>query len=90
MTLLEAMSIGKPCVVTDAGGNPEIVTHNINGLVTPNNNASAFASSIISLANDRSLISSMAEKSRQRFIEQFSAASMTSQFQRLYEQVITQ
>lgn len=87
MTLLEAMSIGKPCVVTNAGGNPEIIEHQINGLVTTNDDANAFAAAITTLAHNPDLRKSMSEQSRQRFEQKFSATSMVQQFQHLYQQV---
>ena len=87
MTLLEAMSIGKPCVVTNAGGNPEIIEHQMNGLVTQNDDANAFAAAITTLAHDPDLRKSMSELSRQRFEQYFSATSMVHQFQHLYQQV---
>jgi len=87
MTLLEAMSIGKPCVVTDAGGNPEIIKHGINGMVTPNDNANAFAKGIETIATDTSLKESMAKKAHQIFEEKFSAASMVAQFHSLYQKI---
>ncbi|MCF6324173.1 MAG: glycosyltransferase [Gammaproteobacteria bacterium] len=87
MTLLEAMSIGKPCVVTDAGGNPEIIKHGINGLVTPNDNANAFANGIVIIATDTSSKESMAKKAYQIFEEKFSATSMVAQFHSLYKKI---
>lgn len=87
MTLLEAMSIGKPCVVTKAGGNPEIIEHQINGLVTRNDDANAFAAAITTLAHNPDLRKSMSEQSRQRFEKKFSATSMVYLFQHLYQQV---
>ena len=87
MTLLEAMSVGKPCLVTDAGGNPEIIEHMKNGLVTPNDNANAFATSITTLANDPQLAESMAKSSLERFEQKFSANSMTNHFQNLYRKI---
>jgi len=89
MTLLEAMSISKPCIVTDAGGNPEIITHRVNGLVTPNDDADAFAAAIIKLANDFELRKGFALQSRERFKHKFSANSMVSQFQKLYQKITT-
>ena len=47
MTLLEALSLGKRCVVTDVGGNPEVVEHGFNGFVTPSGDADAFARAIL-------------------------------------------
>ena len=90
MTLLEAMSIGKPCVVTDAGGNPEIIKHNGNGLVTDNDNAGEFSDAIIILANDQILVNNMSNKSRQLFGGKFSADIMAQHFQRLYQRVTLQ
>jgi len=87
MTLLEAMSIGKPCVVTDAGGNPEIIEHKVNGLVTANDDAAAFAEGIITIASDISSQQSMARNARQIFEDKFSATSMVADFQSLYQKI---
>ncbi len=87
MTLLEAMSIGKPCVVTDAGGNPEIIAHRVNGLVTPNDDADAFAAAIITLLNDIELKESMTVQSLKRFEHRFSVHLMVNQFQSLYQDI---
>ncbi len=87
MTLLEAMSIGKPCVVTNAGGNPEIIEHQVNGLITANDDANAFAEAIAYIASDQKLKEDMAVQSRQRFERRFSANSMIHQFQTLYQKI---
>jgi glycosyltransferase involved in cell wall biosynthesis len=47
MTLLEAMALSKPCVVTDAGGNKEVVLDNVTGKVSRNNDANDFAKNVI-------------------------------------------
>lgn len=87
MTLLEAMSISKPCVVTDAGGNPEIIENKTNGLVTPNDEAEAFANAIIAIAKDPSLKERMGSESFNRFGKLFSAKAMVDQFQELYSTI---
>lgn len=87
MTLLEAMSIGKPCVVTDAGGNAEIIKQQINGLVTPNNDGNLFADAIITISKDSRLRECMGSKSRKRFQQQFSADAMVDKFQVLYKKI---
>lgn len=84
MTLLEAMSIGKPCVVTDAGGNPEIIQDQINGLVSENNNAQAFAKSIITLINTPDKMAEIHKANLNRFNQLFSSKSMCEQYQTLY------
>lgn len=84
MTLLEAMSISKPCVVTDAGGNPEIIVNQQNGLVTPNDDAESFAQAMLVLAKDKRLCESMAITSLQRYLNFFSQEKMNKDFERCY------
>ncbi|MDO6566322.1 glycosyltransferase family 4 protein [Alteromonas sp. 1_MG-2023] len=47
MTLLEAMALSKPCVVTDAGGNAEVIRHKLNGLVSLNDDVDSFTQNMI-------------------------------------------
>ncbi|GLX82106.1 glycosyltransferase [Thalassotalea eurytherma] len=49
MTLLEAMSLGTPCAVTDAGGNPEVIEDKFNGFVSLNDETGEFAHNILKL-----------------------------------------
>lgn len=87
MTLLEAMSLGKPCVVTKAGGNPEIIKHNHNGLVTKNDDADAFAEAIIKLIEEPDTRNSMQQQATQRFTELFTAEKMAEAYAGLYDRI---
>lgn len=48
--LLEVMDLGVPIITTNVGGNPELITHNINGLLCPYNDARAFIDAIVRIA----------------------------------------
>ena len=85
MTLLEAMSFHKPCVVTDAGGNPEIVLHEETGLVSKNEDEAAFAESMMRLVEDESLRMKLGDTGRKRYEEYFSVSSMANQYEAIYE-----
>ena len=87
MTLLEAMSIGKPCVVTDAGGNKEVIGHNENGLVVGNDDQTAFALAIQQIANDKALYNKFAYEAKSRFAKRFSVTSMCDAFNSIYQQL---
>lgn len=87
MTLLEAMSLGKPCVVTNAGGNPEIITHQQNGLVTPNDQWQPFAQAMQTLAQNTERRTQMGQAAKTRFAAHFSASAMLKQYQSLYQRI---
>lgn len=55
LTMLEAMASGKPMIVTDAGGMPEIIKDGINGFIVPIKNFEMLASRIIQLLDDKKL-----------------------------------
>jgi glycosyltransferase involved in cell wall biosynthesis len=84
MTLLEAMSLGKPCVVTDAGGNKEIISHHQNGVVTANNDAQMFAEGVKKLLSDSDTLELYGKNSSKRYSEYFSVDSMTCHFQKFF------
>lgn len=85
MTLLEAMSLGKPCVVTDAGGNAEVIKHNYCGLVCENDDEEAFAKACFSI------MTADFERYRfhcqERFDSMFSVATMHSHFSKIWNSV---
>lgn len=85
MTLLEAMSLAKPCVVTDAGGNSEIILSHINGVVTENGVSEFFANGIreVMVNNDNTL--SMGVASQERFLQFFSSDIMNKKYTELYQ-----
>ena len=55
ITLLEAMATGLPVVVTDVGGNPEIVRNGVDGLLAPRGNAEAIAMALARILDDPAL-----------------------------------
>ncbi len=44
--LLEALAVGTPAVATRVGGNPEILTHEVDGLLVPSEDPAALATAI--------------------------------------------
>ena len=50
--LIEALLLGKPIVATDAGGNPELITHEKNGLLVPVGDTEALARAIVRTLQD--------------------------------------
>lgn len=87
MTLLEAMSIGKPCVVTDAGGNPEIIQNNENGFVTQNDNACQFAEKIILLINNPELTRKYAISALSIYQKNFALSLMSHKYTQVYKAI---
>ena len=83
MTLLEAMSLSRPCVVTDAGGNKEIIKHEVNGVVTENDDAEAFSKGIQHIVEDGH-IKSYGDNGLKRFKDMFDSKDMVQNYVDLY------
>ena len=70
-TLLEAMSMGLPSVVTDVGGNPEVVHPGVTGLLIKPRRPDQVAEAMISLLADDTKRRDMGLAARGRVIERF-------------------
>jgi glycosyltransferase involved in cell wall biosynthesis len=88
MTVLEAMSAGKPVVATDVGGIHEAVINEETGLLVRARDAGAFASALLRLASDPSLAVRMGEAARMRHRALFSTSRMVTEYAEHFERVL--
>jgi len=70
--------------VTDVGGNPEIVKHNVTGLVTPNKDMPAFSKAIQELLKDPTKANKLGLQGLNRYNQLFKAEEMVNKYQNLY------
>lgn len=83
MTLLEAISYGKPSIVTDVGGNAEIIQDGKQGLVIESNNLLELTQAIKQLSN-KNIRNTLGKDAQKRFNQLFCAEIMNRQYQSLY------
>lgn len=71
VAIMEAMALGTPVVTTDAGGVPELVRHEHDGLLVPPVQPEALADAIERIARDPSLAQRLADSARGRVLAEF-------------------
>jgi glycosyltransferase involved in cell wall biosynthesis len=62
----EAMAAGRPVVAANAGGIPEIVEHDVTGLLVPPGDVRGFAAAVQRLLSDAALRHSLGAAARRR------------------------
>lgn len=88
MALLEAMAAGVPVIVTDVGGNPELVEQYRNGWVVPSGSEERLKTAIRECVGNDALRQEMAEKSRAIFATTFTFDRMIDNYRSLYLKMI--
>jgi L-malate glycosyltransferase len=86
-SLLDAMACRRAIVATAAGGIPEIVEDDVNGLLVPPRDAHALAAAIVRALNDTSLRTRMGEAGFARVTERFSVEKMVASTAMVYERL---
>lgn len=84
--LLDALDAGLPVVATAVGGIPEVITDGANGRLVAPDDGAAFAAAVAAFVDDAGLRARVAAANRQK-ARQFSAAVMTSRYERLYREL---
>ena len=87
LTLLEAMAASLPVVVTDVGGNPEIVRHGKEGLLAPRGDAEKIAAALLNLLNDPATAAAMGAAGRRRVEERYQLSQTIEAYWRLYQRL---
>lgn len=84
MTIIEAMSFGKPVVASNVGGISEIVIDNENGFVV-DNCADLFADKIRYILDNDDVYQCFSEKSFQKYDLSLKVQTMCDKYMNLYK-----
>ncbi|MEL7311925.1 MAG: glycosyltransferase [Pseudomonadota bacterium] len=86
-TVIEAMAYGVPAIVTDTGGNAELVADGESGLVVPVKDAPAIANALKTLHDAPTLAREMGSAGKRRIESHFHVSATIRETQRLLEQL---
>jgi glycosyltransferase involved in cell wall biosynthesis len=87
--LLEAMAMGLPIVATDVGGNSELVTQGLGGILCPSNDVGSLASALCRLAERPEMSMIMGLYNIDRVRRHFTDDIMIERTLALYQSVLT-
>jgi glycosyltransferase involved in cell wall biosynthesis len=87
-SLLESMAAGVPVIAANVGGNPEIIEHDVSGLLVPVKDSAALAAAMGRLLDDPQLAARFGEAGRERVAEVFSMERSLGEIESLYERLV--
>ena len=85
LALLEAISVGLPCIVSHVGDMPQWVTHGENGYIFPPQDITLLSCELNLLAQDIQMRKEMSEKSLEKATQ---ITDSFTQYQQLYQQIL--
>ncbi|MDP8290465.1 MAG: glycosyltransferase family 4 protein [Candidatus Susulua stagnicola] len=88
LTMLEAMSMAKPMIVTNMGGMPEIIEHGINGFIIPVRDFEAMAARISQLLEDQTLRERFGYTGREMVESHYTKEKVTQETIGVYKKVL--
>ncbi len=83
-SLLEAMAAGAAAIVSDTGGNPEVVADGESGLLFPVGDFQQLAQKLARLQGSPELRAELGRRAVRRIEEQFSLDAMVEQYEAMY------
>jgi glycosyltransferase involved in cell wall biosynthesis len=83
--LVEAMAAGAPVVATGVSGIPELVEHEVNGLLVEPDDPAALADALIRLHEDRELADRISQEGRRTVEERFDGDRLAHRLAELFE-----
>jgi len=88
VALLEAMATGLPAVVTDTGGNPEVVVEGQSGHLVPVGDYRLLGEALAGLLADRARRRAWGQAARARVEQEFSLDRMVREYESIYEALV--
>jgi len=85
--LLEYMALNKPIIVSNNGGNPEVVLDGVNGYLVAPQSPEALSSKVIELLKNKDLAIQMGIAGRKLVEDIFSKSKMASAFNNVYDKL---
>jgi glycosyltransferase involved in cell wall biosynthesis len=88
VSLVEAMAMGLPSVVSDIPANAQLIDPGIHGLLVPVGDSTAIANALEHLWKDEALRHRMGTAARQRVVENYSTAQVIDRYEALFAEVL--
>jgi glycosyltransferase involved in cell wall biosynthesis len=89
IAVLEAMAWGRPVVASDTGGLPELIDHQVTGLLVRPGDVKELTSALMELVLDVEKCHRMGQAARKKFLEGgFTTENMIFQTKQIYSQVL--
>lgn len=86
--LLEAMSLGMPCVATDISGNRDLIKHGIDGLLAPSENPEALAGALLFMLDNPDKAIMMGRNARKTIEEGYAISIIADKYINLYKDLV--
>ncbi|MCQ2167240.1 MAG: glycosyltransferase family 4 protein [Bacteroidales bacterium] len=87
-SLCEAMLVGVPCISSNVGGIPSLITDGKDGVLCPDNDVNAFAHAIMALHNDEAKMMSLSEAAHNTASLRHDSSSVISSLYKIYSSII--
>jgi glycosyltransferase involved in cell wall biosynthesis len=87
-TIREAMALGRPVVASAAGGNPELVQHEVSGLLVPPRDPVATAAALSRVLSAPNHADRLGRAARERVAERFSTDVRLDRIEALYRDLV--
>ena len=87
LAILEAMSLGKPTIATNVGGNPQLIKNFENGILVEYEDFYGMSVAFSKCIQDKETYDKMAYNAKSEFNHKFTAEIMVNNLQKLYWEV---
>ena len=88
VSVIEAIAMSVPCIITDVGGNRDIITHGENGFIVQPKDYNAIANYLLFLIKNPLIKQKMKLKAREKAVNFFNKDKMIQKYINLYEEII--
>ncbi len=88
LALIEAMAAGCAIVATSVGGTPDLITHDVTGILVPGDDPRALAEGISRALSDNALRGRLGAAARERALARHSIERVVDQHARLYRDLV--
>lgn len=85
--IMEYMAAGVPCVIANSGGNPDLVTSGVNGILFDLDDYHAATTHILSLLSDRVLRDRLVAAARERLEREMSLSAVIARYEKFYSDI---
>ncbi len=87
LAILEAMSLGKPTIATNVGGNGQLIKDGKDGLLVPYADAGKLKNAFQYMASDVDFRNRCSQNAKEKYQNAFTAEIMVQNLEKLYEEV---